>query len=289
MITASIVTYNHHLLDFEPVLRSLFSSPVDIIYVIDHSDDMLQLKSELQEFATSVLNGEPELRQKVAQGFKLIYLPHENNGYGGGHNVALREAQKLNSEFHIVLNPDIWFGPEVIPTLVNYMHEHEDVGQIMPKVLFPNGQIQPLAKMLPAPIDTIGRFCLPEFIIRRRNTRFELRQSGFTKILNVPFLSGCFMFLRMSAIDKVGMFDERFFLYAEDIDFTRRIHQQFKTLYYPPVTIYHTFTRGSRKSLKLCAYHIISTVKYFNKWGWWRDKERKEINENVKNQIGGIV
>ena len=64
MITASIVTYNHHLLDFEPVLRSLFASPVDIVYVIDHSEDMLELKSELQEFADRVLKGEPELALK---------------------------------------------------------------------------------------------------------------------------------------------------------------------------------------------------------------------------------
>ena len=80
MITASIVTYNHHLLDFEPVLRSLFASPVDIVYVVDHSGDMMDLKQELQEFAVRVLNGEPDLKRKAEQGFKLIYLPHENHG-----------------------------------------------------------------------------------------------------------------------------------------------------------------------------------------------------------------
>ena len=88
-ITASIVTYNHHLLDFEPVLRSLFASPVDVVYVIDHSDSMLELKAELQEFARRVLNGEPELKQKASNGFKLIYLPHENNGVVGGGAVAM--------------------------------------------------------------------------------------------------------------------------------------------------------------------------------------------------------
>lgn len=58
MVSASIVTYNHHLLDFEPVLRSLFASPVQIVYVVDHSDSMLDLKAELQEFAERVLKGE---------------------------------------------------------------------------------------------------------------------------------------------------------------------------------------------------------------------------------------
>ena len=288
-ITASIVTYNHHLLDFEPVLRSLFASPVDVVYVIDHSDSMLELKAELQEFARRVLNGEPELKQKASNGFKLIYLPHENNGYGGGHNVALKDAMKLGSKYHLVVNPDVWFGPEVMPKLVRYMEEHEDVGQMMPKVLFPNGQIQRLAKMLPTPFDMFGRLCIPNFIIKRRNTIYELQQSGFTKILNVPYLSGCFMFLRMSAVQDVGLFDEQFFMYAEDIDMTRRIHKKYKTLYYPCTTIYHTFTRGSRKSRRLLRIHVVNIMLYFNKWGWFKDEERNTVNENVMQQIGGTV
>ena len=289
MITASIVTYNHHLLDFEPVLRSLFASPVDIVYVIDHSEDMLELKSELQEFAERVLKGEPELAAKVSQGFQLMYLPHKNNGYGGGHNVALKAAIEIGSEYHLVVNPDVWFGPEVIPALKKYMDENHSVGQIMPKVMYPNGQIQRLARLLPTPTDIIGRFALPEWMIRRRNQTCELTQSGFTKTLNVSFLSGCFMFLRIDAVTKVGLFDERFFLYAEDIDFTRRMHEKYDTLFYPKVSIYHTFTRGSRKNIRLMLIHIISIIKYFNKWGWWRDADRKRLNIDVMKQIGGKV
>ncbi len=288
-ITASIVTYNHHLLDFEPVLRSLFASPVQTIYIVDHSDSMLDLKAELQLFGKRVLKGEPELRQKVENGFQLVYLPHENNGYGGGHNVALREAKKQGSKYHLVVNPDVWFGPEVLPKLIDYMEEHEDVGQMMPKVLYPNGDIQRLAKMLPAPLDLLGRFCLPQFMINRRNTRFELKQSGFSKILNAPYLSGCFMFMRMSALDEVGLFDEQFFMYAEDIDMTRRMHQKYKTLYYPCTSIYHTFTRGSRKSLRLLRIHIVNIILYFNKWGWIKDDERRRVNQDVMEQIGGAV
>lgn len=288
-ITASIVTYNHHLLDFEPVLRSLFASPVDAVYVIDHSDTMLELKAELQEFARRVLKGEPGLKEKADNGFRLIYLPHRNNGYGGGHNVALREAIKSGSTYHLVVNPDVWFGPEVMPKLIKYMDEHTDVGQIMPKVLFPNGEIQRLAKLLPTPWDMFSRLCMPNRLIKRRNTMYELQQSGFTKILNVPYLSGCFMFLRMAALEDTGMFDEQFFMYAEDIDLTRRIHQKYKTLYYPCATIYHTFTRGSRKSLRLLRIHIVNIILYFNKWGWFHDDDRRKVNSDVMRQIGGAL
>ena len=285
MITASIVTYNHHLLDFEPVLRSLFASPVDVIYVVDHSDTVMDLKAELNEYTAKVLLGESYLQEKRNNGFRLVYMPHENNGYGGGHNVAMRDAKEHGSEFHLVVNPDVWFGPEVIPAMVDYMRGHDDVGNIMPKVLYPNGSVQRLAKLLPSPMDMIGRFCLPDFVIFRRNNKFELRQSGFTKTMNVPFLSGCFMFLRTSILDTVGYFDERFFLYGEDVDFSRRIYRQYRNVYLTDISIYHTFTRGSRKSLRLMLIHITSMVKYFNKWGWFRDKERRRINREVQKQI----
>ena len=285
MITASIVTYEHHLLDIEPVLRSLFASPVDVIYIIDNSEKMLLLEDELKQFADRVLTGEPELRRRVADGLLVLYFKHDNNGYGGGNNFALRMAQERGSEFHLVVNPDIWFGPRVIPALIEYMNAHKDVGQIMPKVLYPNGEIQRVAHTLPTPVDLFCRMCIPPFLFKRRNERFEVADSGFIMTLNLPFLSGSFMFLRMSAVNDVGLFDERFFLYAEDIDMTRRMHQRYLTLYYPEVPIYHKFSRSDRRSLKLLIVHIMSSIKYFNKWGWFNDDNRTAINADVRQQI----
>lgn len=291
MITASIVTYNHHLLDIEPVLRSLFASPVDKVYIVDHSADIMpDLESELNEFRNRVFTGEPLLKKKVAKGFQMLYVRHDNNGYGGGHNVALREAVTLGAKYHLVVNPDIWFGPRVIPGLVEYMDRHEDVAQMMPKVLYPNGQIQRLAKMLPTPMDIFGRFCLPSFLINKRNARFELRDSRFSQVLNVPYLSGCFMFFRVSAINEVNLFDEHFFMYAEDIDITRRLHDRYRTIYYPSLPVYHKFSRASHRSLRLFLIHIHNILLYFNKWGWLYDKKRDDYNERLARQIaeGGI-
>jgi len=285
VITASVVTYDHHLLDIEPVLRSLFASPVDIVYVIDHSEHMLELKQELEEFASKVLTGEPALRRKAEMGFKLVYFKHENNGYGGGNNFAIRMAHEAGSQYHLVVNPDIWFGPEVLPELIGYMSVHHDVGQMMPKVLYPNGDVQRLAKLSPTPMDIIGRFLFPGFLVRKRNARFELRDSEYKMMLNVPFLSGCFMMFRMSALLEIEMFDEHFFMYGEDVDISRRMHARYKTLFYPKVTIYHKFSRASHKSLKLCCHHMINMSRYFNKWGWLKDSERDEYNARCMKEI----
>lgn len=290
MITASIVTYKHHFLDIEPVLRSLLASPVDRIYIIDHSyDTMPDLEREINQFKSRVFTGEPLLARKVADGLQVIYLRHQNNGYGGGHNVALREAVLLGSKYHLVVNPDIWFGPRVIPALAEYMDSHEDVAQMMPKVLYPTGDVQRLAKLLPSPMDILGRFCMPRFLIDKRNKRYELVQSGFKMTLNVPYLSGCFMFFRVSAVQEINLFDEHFFMYAEDIDITRRLHQKYKTLYYPEYPVYHKFSRASHRSLRLFFIHVWNIILYFNKWGWLKDKDRDKYNEDVLHQINGGI
>jgi GT2 family glycosyltransferase len=102
------------------------------------------------------------------------------------------------------------------------------------------------------------------------------------KILHVPYLSGCFMFVRNSVFSDVGKFDERFFMYPEDIDLSRRIAEKYETIYFPKVTVTHRHEQASRKSFKMFCIHLSNMVRYFNKWGWFFDQKRKKINFQVK-------
>ena len=284
MTTASIVTYDHHLLDIEPALRSLLDSPVDAIYIIDHSEHMLNLERELHEYDVNYIRKRPDMKSRIKQGFMLHYERHRNNGYGGGHNVAIRLARKAGSDFHLVVNPDVWFGHEVVPVLQAYMTTYKDVAQMMPQIRFPGGEPQRLAKLLPTPRNIIGRF-FSTTGSDVRNQRYELVPTGLKRIVNAPYLSGCFMFLRMKAMEEVGDFDEKhFFMYAEDIDLTRRLHRKWRTLYFPKVVVYHKFNRASHRSLKLFWIHVWNIVKYFNRYGWLHDAERERINSKVVKQ-----
>ena len=74
--------------------------------------------------------------------------------------------------------------------------------------------------------------------------------TSYDEVMEVPFLSGCFMFLRSEALRKVGLFDERMFMYVEDTDLTRRMGQHFKTLYYPNAYVYHQYARGKQKEFE---------------------------------------
>lgn len=283
MITASIVTYNNNLLDLEGVLRSLLNSPVQTLWIVDHSDEFMRLGEELLEYKRK----DDVYLQHEGRGFRLEYIKQSNKGYGGGHNIALRKAMEEGSQYHLVVNPDVWFGAEVIPALWRLMDDDETIAQVMPKVLYLNGSVQHLAKLLPTPLDLFGRFFMPGKLISKRNGRFELRHSGYDKMMNVPFLSGCFMFFRVSALQSEGIFDERFFMYMEDVDITRRLHAKYKTLFFPSVNIYHRFSRLSYHKWHLSLVHMVSVMKYFNKWGWIYDRGRIYYNKRLQKELKG--
>jgi GT2 family glycosyltransferase len=221
---------------------------------------------------------------------RIIYrFNNKNVGFGAGHNMILREIIS-ESKYHIILNPDVYFDKNVIDTLHHFMDQHPEIGQVMPKVLYPDGRLQPLCKLLPSPKTLIKRRFLNfhKSSLEKENYRYELRFSGYDKIMDVPFLSGCFMFLRTEVLKSVGLFDERFFLYTEDTDLSRRIHKHYRTVYFPQVTIFHYHQRGSYRNIWLMWCNIKSAVRYFNKWGWTNDSEREFFNQRTIQQFAEL-
>jgi GT2 family glycosyltransferase len=113
------------------------------------------------------------------------------------------------------------------------MRKNNDIAYMLPKVIYPDGSLQYLCKLLPTPFDLIFRRFFPDIgVTRKLNDTYSLKMSGYDRIINPPCLSGCFMFLRMSIIKENNLFfDERFFMYCEDFDFIRRLHRIAKTIY----------------------------------------------------------
>jgi len=275
-LSISIVLFHNKKEELTETLSSCLNANLNIrIYLIDNSkNDNLSVLSNLDNRITYIFN-------------------NANLGYGKAHNIALRKSIEESIPYHLVLNPDVYFEKGVLEELYNFMEANEDVGLVMPKVLYPDGDIQYLCKLLPTPLDLFGRRFLNfgpfKKFVEKRNEIYELRFTGYDKIMEVPYLSGCFMFIRTEVLKKVGLFDERFFMYLEDTDLSRRIHRVAKTIYYPYVHVYHEYGKGSYKSLKLLYYHIKSAIKYFNKYGWFFDKEREEINKRILKKLGWYI
>jgi hypothetical protein len=213
---------------------------------------------------------------------RIAYIFNGRNlGFGAGHNLALQAAIK-DSGYHVVLNPDVYFGPGVLEGLLDFLRERPDVGLVMPKILNPDGTIQHLCKRLPSPADLVLRRFLPgpfKRLIQDRLRHYELRDQDYNRTLSVPVLSGCFMMMNCAAVAQVGGFDERYFMYLEDVDLCRRIGRRFETIYYPEVAAYHHYAKGSYRDIRLLTRHVLSALRYFQKWGWLADAERVRINE----------
>lgn len=218
---------------------------------------------------------------------KVEYIWNNGNniGYGKAHNIAIRQSVRWHTPFHLVINADVWVKAEDLDALYAFIETHKEVGSLMPKVVYPNGQLQYLCKLLPTPFDVFGRRFLPSWLTGKRNARYELRQTGYDKPMNVPYLSGCFMLLRTEAVLKARLFDERYFMYPEDIDLTRTIHRDYLTLFYPAVTIIHDHAQASYHSWRMTWVHITNMCKYFNKWGWFFDRERHLFNHTLLNNL----
>ena len=274
-ITASIVLFNTPRTQIDSVLKSVFESGcVEILYIIDNSP------SDRWRILENRNKGDR------CKNTKIRYIHNENLGYGASHNLAMQEAIESGSVYHVVLNPDIRFGAEVLPALVDFMEENNDASYVLPKVVYPDGEIQYLCKLLPTPGDLIFRRFLPKSWGKKRNDRYCLKMSGYDKVINPPCLSGCFMFLRLSVLAENSIFfDEGYFMYCEDFDLMRRLHRVSKTLYFPEVQIVHDHQKESYKNRKMLIAHIKSAVRYFGKFGWWFDRERQAMNKRVLGEI----
>ncbi len=265
-VLVSLVTYNHTPAELEQIIQQL-SNSMDVaeILLIDNSEK--KNLNSLLDFP------------KVS-----YHFAGSNLGYGKAHNIGIHKSIINNVPYHLVINPDILVNQEVIKELVIFMDNNADVGLVMPQIRYRDDSLQYLCKKLPTPFDLIGRRFIPgplKNIFQEALDSYELKHKDYNQQMDVPNLSGCFMFMRTSVLAKIGGFDERYFMYLEDTDLCRRIGSVTRTVYYPKVNVIHGYAKDSYKSFKLLKYHIQSAIAYFNKWGWFFDQYRTQKNKDI--------
>ena len=266
--TACIVTYNTNREDLSQIISCFQKTKLKFkLWISDNSEED-SLRSFINNFSDD----------------RIEYIfNNSNNGFGSGHNVVLKKLMDNNfkekAEFHIILNADITFEENTIEKMVDYMRKNPEIGQIGPKIYESSGEVNKSCRLLPTPLNLIFRRFFPiKSIVDKMDYNYEMRWCDYNSIMEVPILSGCLMFIRTDILKNVGMFDTRYFMYMEDYDLCRRIGQKYKVIFYPEVKIIHKHGKASYKTRKMMIAHINSAIKYFNKWGWFFDKERKTRN-----------
>lgn len=269
MVSVSIVTFNTLPKHLDLIFQSFENVVSELkIYIIDNSP-------------TKDLFSYFEGRSNVA----YIHNP-SNPGFGAAHNIAIKKAISDGTKYHFIINPDIYFNSDVITPMVDFMNGNPDIGMMMPQILNDDGTVQNLPKLLPSPFSVLMRkFKKPDFLYARFIKKYELRNVPNEQIYEAPILSGCFTLLNLNAIKEIGGYDDCFFMYFEDWDLSRRMNQKYKTVYFPKVSVYHGYESGANKSIKLFGIFLQSAIHYFNKWGWFFDKDRKEINSRTLQQL----
>jgi GT2 family glycosyltransferase len=251
IITGSIVVFKESLEDLNTTIECFLNIPFSTkLFLIDNTPD---------SFFEYVFNDK-----------RIEYIGvGENIGFGSAHNKILDRIRN-NSDFHLVLNPDVSFGKTVISSLISELKKDENIAMIAPKVLFQNGSHQFSCRRYPNATELIARrFYFLKLFFRNIIFKGEYREKNLSEPFFADYLTGCFQLYKTEDFLALKGFDERYFLYMEDVDICKKIDLLGKKkLYYPQEQIIHILKQGSLKNANLFFSHLSSAIKYFLKWGF---------------------
>jgi GT2 family glycosyltransferase len=198
-----------------------------------------------------------------------VVAGHGNVGYGRANNLVL---DRLDSDFHLVMNPDVELDRAALAAGLAALREHPDVGLVAPDARGDDGARQYLCKRYPSLWVLFLRGFAPERV-RRRFARalaeYEMRDViGEQTVRGVPLASGCFMLLRTPLFRRLGGFDPRFFLYFEDYDLSLRVGREASVAYVPQARIVHHGGEAAGKGVRHIAWFVRSAWRFFATHGW---------------------
>jgi GT2 family glycosyltransferase len=194
-------------------------------------------------------DGTAEMVAREFPEFTLTALDR-NGGFSVGNNIAIRAGA---APYVLILNPDTRITPGSLDHLLELMDERPDVGMSGPRLELDDGSFDHAAKRsFPTPISALAHFSG----VGRRRESGALAAYRAPEVESGPVdaVNGAFMLTRRAALDEVGLFDEGFWMYMEDLDLCYRLHEAgWLTWYEPDVTVMHVKagTTGSERSFRL--------------------------------------
>ncbi|MDO9318161.1 MAG: glycosyltransferase [Gammaproteobacteria bacterium] len=208
--------------------------------------------------------------EAAAQSVEVRLLEgHGNVGYGRGHNLSISAA---NTDYHLILNPDVTLAQDALGLGLHYMMQNPAVAALSPAVRDGEGHKQYVCKRFPSVLDFLLRGFAPAVVKRAFNKRlanYEMRElSEQEPSTGIPIISGCFMLFRTSVLRSVGGFDARYFLYFEDFDLSLRVHGKGALAYLPAMHITHLGGDSASKGLRHIGMFVRSGILFYNTHGW---------------------
>ncbi len=250
-VSGCIVTYNN-MRTIDKTLSTLLACTrgVDFkLYIVDNAST----------------DGTPQfIREKFGGDDRVEVIERGiNDGFSAGHDSVL---DRLTSEFHAVINPDVILRDDVLEQMSAYMLAHPDIGLLSPRIRFPDGRDQVLGKRDPTLRYLAASRLRGKGEPNRLLREYAMLDADFSRPFDIENATGCFMLLRTDLFRQLGGFDTHYFLYFEDSDLTRMVRRTSRAVYYPDACVYHVWGRESKKNNRLRIIQIRSMLYYFRKW-----------------------
>jgi N-acetylglucosaminyl-diphospho-decaprenol L-rhamnosyltransferase len=252
MVSAVIVCTNEREL-LRKCLTSIFEAPprlpLEVIVVDNASTD-----------------GSAEMVRETFSSCRVI-TNQKRLGFASNNNIGMRETR---GHYVFLINSDAWVRPGAIDTLVGYMDEHPRVGICGPRVLNPDGSLQLSCRRFPRVRSVLMRriplfrWLLPEHILAEH----LMEDWDHASSRPVDWLLSACLLVRREAIDAVGLMDDAYFLYAEDVDWCWRMwRNEWHVHYVPEAEAFHHYRRLSARHMvsKKTLIHIRSLLHFWRK------------------------
>lgn len=223
-----------------------------------------------------------------------IIRSKKNLGYAGGINLGIKSS---SGRYLAVINPDVTLLDGCLENLYEFAEKHPNAGMMSPKLINPAGSTHLSCRTFPGPfILFYKRLPFVQHIgpVNRRVVKHMMSDFSHNSVRRVDWVSGAFMFVRRDAVEKVGLMDERYFLYMEDIDWCRTFWRNGIGVYYVPGAkaihiAQHLSTQFGFLGFfrRISWIHLQSYFKYFIKHTFRPrlGNEKRAIKRKIKSAI----
>ena len=205
-------------------------------------------KEDFQLFVTIVDNSTKEKIDIKENDFKDLNLkiidPQKNTGFTGGNNLAIKYALSQNADYVLIINNDVVLDKDLVSELLKTIDSEENIGVAVPKIYFAKGFEFHKGRYKEEDLGKVfwyggGKIDWKNMIATHRGVD-EVDQGQFNKKEETEYATGCCMLIKKEVFEKVGLFDEKYFLYFEDADLSQRIKRAgYKIIYQPSATLWH--------------------------------------------------
>jgi len=240
-------------------------------------------RNDLERAIASVIGSDPGLNPEVIildnasrdgsaamvrERFPRVALieSEENLGFAKGYNAAVQQA---SGKYLLVLNPDTEVQPNSLKPLIDFLDSHEDAAAVGPRLLNSDGTIQYSCRRFPKPMAAVLRNTVIGRILPRNHyTRdYLMADWDHDEPREVDWISGAAICIRAKAWNEVGGFDERFFMYAEDMDWCLRARNAGWKIYYCPdaVVVHHIGRSSDQRPVGMVIQFHRSMARFYSK------------------------